>query len=248
MNKLTILSFLLLLFFDKAFTQTIQNGETSEALSQPKVVVFTSGGDSENGNKKNTLNYRHMFKINPLMYFKGDFPVLYEFRFAKDFSSELGIGFTHKDYVYEVFETRYSYDPNPEYSTGASYRLGLKYWPSKYGALEEGFYFSLEYLYRKYNSMEFHFIYVGNSNDYYIDNEYLDLEIATERIQKQTSLVVGYVYYLDDYVFFEWYTGIGFQNNEKKGLHYDRNDDYTIGTKKESKPTYLLGIKIGFSF
>ena len=86
--------------------------------------------------------------------------------------------------------------------------MAFKYWPSKYGALDEGYYFSPEFLYRNYKSTSMIEDYQSNNTV----TEFYD----QERIVKEFRMIAGWVYYLDDNVFFEYFVGVGLANINTK--------------------------------
>lgn len=244
MKKLIGISLIFLCLNEISWSQTIQNSDSKEKLQQPKVVVFNPEGSSDSNVKSKEPEFRHMLKISPIMFLNGDFPLFYEYRLGRNVSTEAAIGITHKDYIYEVFEAardNYDYASESIYTTGNSFRASLKYWPSKYGAMEEGYYFSIEYLNRKYNS-SITFDEYDNNLDDYIYSEY-----SLTRKVSEWRLLFGYVYYLDDKVFFEYFGGIGMGNITTEGPYYDRNNNLTLGVQKKSRPNYIVGWKIGFA-
>ena len=244
MKKLISIILIIFCFSETSLSQTIQNSEPEEKLQQPKVVVFNPEGNSDSNVNSKEPEFRHMIKISPIMFINGDFPIFYEYRLGRNLSIEAAIGITHKDYIHELFEATkgdFSYDNEELYTTGNSFRSSLKYWPSKYGAMEEGYYFSIEYLNRNYNSTLTFEDYDNNTS------EYIFYESPKKRNISEWRLLFGYVYYLDDKVFFEYFGGIGMGTVTTDGPYYDRNYNLKSGIQKRSRPNYIVGWKIGFS-
>lgn len=233
---------LFLCSFNLIFSQVVKTNENESTIYQPKVIVFKPDDDSNN--KEYTPEFRHMIKISPLMYFNGDFPIFYELRLGKNTSFEVALGITHKDFINEIrdeannngFSSSY-YNETRENQFGNSFRAAFKYWPSKYGALDEGFYFSPELLFRNYKSS----FYTENTSSTKVETNFYN----QERIVKELRLLAGWVYYLDDNVFFEYFVGVGLADvNTKYSLNGAKSPDLN---SQKSKPNYILGAKLGFS-
>ena len=242
MNK--TVTFLFLSICNIVFSQVVKTTEQPPASNQPKVIVFKP--DSETSDKNYTPEFRHMIKISPLMFFNGDFPLFYELRLGNNTSLEVAAGITNKDHINAIFDEindnnpnyLYEYDETTEYEFGKSFRVAFKYWPSKYGALDEGYYFSPEFLYRNYQSTSL--------MEYYSPNNTLsELLYDKERVVKEFRMLVGWVYYLDDNVFFEYFVGVGLANiTTKFSLSGSTTPEFV---DDKSRPNYIVGIKLGFS-
>ncbi len=241
MNK--IVTVLFLSACNIVFSQVVKTSDTPASTNQPKVIVFKP--DSGTNSKNYTPEFRHMIKISPLMFFNGDFPLFYELRLGTNTSIEVAAGITNKDHINELYDevnnnnsnVFYDYDETTEYQFGRSLRMAFKYWPSKYGALDEGYYFSPEFLYRNYKSTSLVEDYSSNNTV----TEYYD----KERAVKEFRMLAGWVYYLDDNVFFEYFVGVGLASITTK--YSLANATKVELEEKKSRPNYIVGIKLGFS-
>lgn len=244
MNK--IVTVLFLSAFNVVFSQVVKTTPApSSSSNQPKVIVFKP--DSTTDSKGYTPEFRHMIKISPLMFFNGDFPLFYEMRVGNNTSIEVAAGMTSKDHIHEIYDEMndnnanlfYEYGETTEYQFGRSLRAAFKYWPSKYGALDEGYYFSPEFLYRNYKS-------TISAEVYDADLEmYQTLAYNRERTVKEFRMLVGWVYYLDDNVFFEYFVGVGLASINNK--YFVDNSSQPEFVEDKSRPNYIVGIKLGFS-
>ena len=223
----------------------IQEGHGQDSLNQNVGYVTynkISGYDLPLHNEQ-----KHLFKLNPLLIINGDLPVYYERRLTHNWALEGSIGVTLKDYLYDLFyfdpsapsDVRLA--PERKYKAGYSFSLSPRFYPS--GTFEETdiFYFAPEVRFRKYRSQALK----SESSNSTFEEDFVD----EYRQLIDLKLTFGYVTYLDDNIFIEWYGGIGVRmRTQRQAVILE--DSYPQETITESvndmKPIISSGFKIGF--
>jgi hypothetical protein len=230
-------------------------------------------------NAKTTLTkeeikiYKNAFKWNMGILPRGAFMLNYERSFVRFFTSEIGLGLTYRDYIFELV----NYDDMGNYPTtngsvksslGFAFDGAFRFYP-KEGDFE-GFYFSPIYRYRNYNlEIERSYSNITQSNDdnntdYYNYNYNYNSENVFSKTTKwynadykasEMGFVVGWQYegWWTE-MLIDWYFGISYRNvsyNIHKEV-YDKEFTYDVKRidvipVKKSYPALLCGVKIGFT-
>jgi site-specific DNA-adenine methylase len=161
-----------------------------------------------------TNEQKHLIKLNPLLIINGDIPVYYERRLKENWAVEGSAGITLKDYLHDLFY----FDPNmpsdvnvvPErkFKPGYSFSFSPRFYPSGIFEESEIFYFAPELRYRKYRSQALK----GESFNSSFQEDFVD----EYRQLIDIKLSFGYITYLDDHVFIEWYGGIGIRAKRQR--------------------------------
>lgn len=221
MNKLII-----------AFTLIIAFLSNEQSVAQNKSSVKMETIDESGSNYSET---RNVFKLNPLLFFRGDVPIYYEKSINDKIAVEAGVGFTLSDYFnYYYLSDDYEYEENN--GLGYSFRLGLRYYASDYSYMQEGFYFAVNVRYQAYRadfkSIE-NVVYSENNNSSNLD----------------FRLHVGYLHMYEENFFFEPYIAFGVRNGKYMEINYNSiSDDYTTRKTTSINPIFSIGIKLGISF
>ena len=193
------------------------------AQNEPRVVTFKS-----EENVKDDLNLeQNIIKISLLEYFSGDFSIYYERAIGDMFGLEMSLGTTIFDYAGSVFDDfLYDYDEKI-FQYGLSYSLSLRFYPID---LFDEFYVAPEYKFRRYKWKR----------------EGISGEVEESRKLSLPRLNIGYSYFYDNNLLFDYFLGIG-MNNETRDW-YDFNDDTIITEERNPRPRFHVGFKIGYAF
>jgi hypothetical protein len=181
-----------------------------------------------------------LIKINPLLILNGDIPIYVERRIKDQISLEGGIGFTHMDYVTNIFTVN-NQNGNPDVrkaNPGYSLMVAAKFYPSKYTKALDEFYFGPEIRYRKYNT---------EVQD--CSSPSSAIFIPETRILTDFKLTIGYISYISDRVIVDFYGGIGMRS--RNITSYSCNSSSTAMVLKQVNdmvPVISAGIKLGFGF
>jgi hypothetical protein len=197
-------------------------------------------------------SFKNVIKINPLLIMFGEIPIYYERKITKKLSAEIALGVTLRNYFLDFnLEDDYSgdvYKENQKTNTSFSYRAALRLYPSSSEEAVIGYYFSPEFLYRKYVISYPYLDMNQNPTDIYYDGY---------TVQSDFKLVFGYQDYIDNNIIFDYYIGVGMRQQARKHLSteefYDSNSgsyQYYSEIKSASKsvPTISMGLKVGFGF
>ncbi len=240
MKKIIFLSLLVSGF---SFAQT--NGATEQTSSKIKVYSPSSSM------KAVSETYKWTVKTDVFSYLSGEFPVIGEYRFAKNFSAEVSAGLTYGLYEnFGVFQEDYSGEGST-FSTkaamGTAFRGGVKFYPSSdYDAIE-GWSFGLQ-LFSRTNNREY-------TNESYNATNYSLIGEKDSRTKSGLALTIAKQIFWDSNISFEYLLGIGFASVNHEFLteisEYDSgtgNYNYYLkqNSVKETIPNFQLGCRIGF--
>ena len=213
--KLTYL-FISILMCNVAFSQ------------EPRVITF----DSEQEKNSNNNSEKNIIKISLFEIISGDFPLYYERVLSDKFSLEGSVGITFGDYIGGLFLDDFSSIDNSSNSNyGFSFSASLRFYPIE--ILEE-FYIAPEFKYRKYNWEREYSDMSGISNLY-----------AENRTYAMPRINLGYSFFYDNQLIFDYYVGIGMNNITENRYDYETNN---ISESKLRRPRVHIGLKIGYVF
>jgi hypothetical protein len=236
--------FFLLIFSANAWAQTTAPGDTSQLKKKTiKVNVIDPKGKKRvqySGDPIFLDSVQKAVKVDPVLLFRGEFSVFYEWRLAQHFSIEGSGGITFIDFLYETFENDARFLPqgqeanDVQFHTGISLRLQPRYFPSHYVTAIEGFYMAPVYSYRTWNMT------------YYVSNGLVSFPHEVKREWNEFRLQIG-DQDCDPYsvVFTEWYLNIGVQYRSDDVV-YSRGITAEVQHTNESRLVLGAGIKIGF--
>lgn len=192
--------------------------------------------------KRQDSEIYNLIKVNTMAILVGDLPLYYERRLGDQISVEAGLGLT---YSYDLLDrlfglTSESYEGRSP-RLGYSARAAFHFFPDKYVAAPENWYFGPEIQLRHYGSS---LVSCGSAQNLTPVNEHrnlLDLKVTG-----------GYIAFASNSVFFEFYGGLGMRY---KSLYYascDYTGPVTIIQQPNRTgswgPTISMGIKFGFGF
>ena len=200
---------------------------------QSSVKMETVESDS-----KDFSEGRSLIKLNPLLFFRGDFPIYFETSVSDKIAVEAGVGFTLIDYFSQPLNLiNYDYDYEEENGLGYSFRLGLRYYASDYSYMQEGFYFGANVRYQLYKA---EFTSIENI-DYSANNDIKNLDFR---------LHVGYLHMWEENFFIEPYAAFGLRRKTAVSeINYDQNTQtFSTPVGTQMKPILSLGFKFGISF
>ena len=230
------------------------------AIAQNRAVVQVELIDEDDqGKSRGSGSAFESFsvKLNPLLFFRGNIPIYVEANLSEKAAVEVGVGFTHKDYLdinsswFGGYNLNIDEDITIEKSNitndiGMSFHLGLRYYASGSSWQSEGPYFGIDYRFQQYNA-------ILNGYTTYWNGDYAtisDLDDKLSRVNHDFKLSFGYLYYFEDNAFIEPYVGMGI-----RARTIDQFGEVTTGNvssiaffeEKEKVPFLSLGIKIGIS-
>jgi hypothetical protein len=178
---------------------------------------------NQNFNSQTNNLPKNSLKVSVAPIFVGEVNFNYERFLFKKISSEIGIGFVTDNYLMNFLSESNANDVN-KVKIGPSVGGMLKYYPFVLG---DELYLDLEFKYRRYRksySQDFGALFFNEFNERYI-----------------SRIGVGYHYFLDDYIFFDFSGNLGliFQNS----LQFSNQE-----IKSSIKLNFGLGLKFGYLF
>lgn len=189
---------------------------------------------------------KNVFKINPLLFFRGEIPLYYERALSSRLSAELGIGFTYRNYL----NLSFAGDDADDFGAGTliranpSYHLAARYY-FKDGLEPEGAYIQTEFAYLDYAKD----IRMKDSTGQLTDNTLRD-----DRIFNDLRLLFGYQGLSGNSNWlFDVYGGLGIRSRAMKIVHEDLNLaegqwNYKVEEKNDVVPAIFLGVRVGYGF
>jgi hypothetical protein len=245
MTKFRFISTLIILFLAGGLgAQTSGDSDTSKLKKKTiKVNVIDPKGKKRvqySGAPIFLDSVQKAVKLDPMLLFRGEFSVFFEWRLSRHFSVEGAGGITYIDFAYETFENNARFLPQGEeansaqFHSGISVRLQPRYFPSRYETAIEGFYMAPTFCYRTWNMT------------YFINNGLVSFPHPVKREWTEFRLQIG-EQDCDPYsVFFtEWYLNFGVQiRNDDRVL--SRGVTAEIAHITRARLVFGAGVKIGF--
>lgn len=182
-------------------------------------------------------------KIDPIQIVFGDFRLFYERLLTNQYSVEVGVGITGRNYAADVFD--YSLDDlgdNIDIDPGYNFSIAVRHY---FRESEEmiGPYISLGFDTRKYNTT---YSVIDSSGaltgDTFKDVRRLSTLYATFGFQAIP---------LSSNIFGDFYIGAGVRSVDFDIVRADdvrRPETYFISNTNEYRPAILVGVKLGFGF
>jgi len=182
-------------------------------------------------------------KIDPIQIVFGDFRVFYERMFANQYSVEVGVGITGRNYAADVFD--YSLDDlgdNIDIDPGFNFSLAFRHY---FRESEEmiGPYFSLGFDTRKYNTT----YAVIDTSGSLTGDEFRDVR----RLSTLFATIGFQAIPLSSNIFGDFYIGAGVRSIDfdiVRATDIRRPETYTISNTNEYRLAILAGVKLGFGF
>ena len=189
---------------------------------------------------------KNVFKINPLLFFRGEIPLYYERAVSPNVSLELGVGVTLRDYLALSFNSDDADDfgAGTEIIPSLSYHIAVRYY--FLDDLEpQGLYLQpgLSHLVYAKN------ILVQDADGTYTDQKYLD-----QRMYNDIRLLLGYQMLSGNSNWlFDLYGGFAYRMRDMQVVTETTDPTTrltTYGTEQRNDvvPAGFLGVKIGLGF
>lgn len=186
------------------------------------------------------------FKINPLLFFRGEIPLYFEHKLTPRLSLEVGLGVTLRNYLALSFvgDDADDFGAGTEIVPNLSYRMGARFY--LVDELEpQGTYLQAEYAHLAYTKD----IRAKGSDGGFIDATYRD-----ERTYNDVRLLFGYqTLGVSNNWLVDIYGGVGFRSrnqiivNETLDLNTDTYK-YEVTESSDNVPALFLGVKMGLGF
>ncbi len=191
---------------------------------------------------------KNVVQINPLLFFRGEIPLLYERALTPRLSMRVGTGVTLRNYMAmsitgdhpdaDDFGAGTEIIPKPTFHFGARFYLQDDLEP-------QGLY--LEPLFS-------HLVYTKDIRELNTNGSFSDRRYRDERTFNDLRVMVGYqnLSYSSNWLL-DFYGGLGFRNrnmvvvNERLDLVTDQYS-YTIEEITDNVPAFFLGVRIGLGF
>ena len=218
-------------------------GQSEQTSS--KIKVYTPSNFSSTSSAD---TYKWTVKTDIFSYISGEFPIIGEYRFAKNFSIEASAGITYGFYenfglINDGYDTE-NQSFETKASIGNSFRAGFKYYPSNdYDAIE-GWAFGLQ-------------AFTRTNNRAYKPDNYTEIDLSGEKDSRNKTgiaITISKQIFTESNISFEYILGIGFAN-VTHDFHtyeeiYDNSNNRTYNlvreTIKETVPNFQLGCRVGF--
>ena len=201
------------------------------------ILTFCNSLFAQEKNEDKQAKYKHQYlKVSLLEFFSGDFSFFYERSINKKISAEIGTGIVFKNFIREFVDESTS-SAGRKVVPGMSFNVGIRYYPYIPGEL---FYLSADYKYRRYRTK---YTTTGNNGENLSFNEYNGRSIY--------RLGVGYNLALDERMFLDFYSGIGFWGDSNKTYFQQINAntleyEFIQDIQKETKLHFNIGIKFSY--
>lgn len=219
-----------------------------DALAQPgkaRVVLYRESLSQQ----FDTVDVmKNVFTINPLLFFRGEIPLMYERALTPRLSMRLGVGVTLRNYMAmsftgdhpdaDDFGSGTEIIPKPSFHIGARFYLQDDLEP-------QGLY--VEPLWS-------HLVYTKDIRELLADGSFTDKRYRDERTFDDLRVLLGYqsLSYSSNWLL-DFYGGIGFRSrnmvivNERLDLTTDQYS-YTIEEITDQVPSFFLGVRLGVGF
>ncbi|MBK8500026.1 MAG: hypothetical protein IPL52_14700 [Flavobacteriales bacterium] len=196
---------------------------------------------------------KNAFKINPLLFFRGEIPLYYERALTPKLSLEIGLGVTLRNYLALSFAgddaDADEFGAGTEIIPNLSYRMGAR-WYFQDDLEPIGNYLQIEHAHQMYTK---DIRAKGN------DGKFIDQTFRDERTYNDVRLLYGYqMLGSSTNWLFDIYGGVGFRARNQvivKEIHTITPDpdvpdtfEYAVEEKSDNVPAFFLGMKLGLGF
>ncbi len=189
---------------------------------------------------------RNVFKVNPLLFLRGEVPLYYERALSARLSAELAVGFTFRNYI----NLSTAGDDADDFSRGTgilprpSYHFGLRYYLTA-DVEPQGAYLQLGFAHLTYAKD----IAIKDSTGALTDGRMRD-----ERMYNDVRLYAGFQQLSrSSNWLFDVYAGVGLRSRDMHIVHetVDLVNDrwnYSLEEKADQVVAFFIGVKIGYGF
>jgi hypothetical protein len=189
---------------------------------------------------------KNVFKINPLLFFRGEIPIYYERALTPRLSLQVGLGVTLRNYMALSFVGDDSDDfgagtdiiPNPSFHMAARFYFADDLEPI-------GFYLEPEFA---------HLVYTKDISVKDNDGQLTDKTLRDERTYNDVRLMLGYqsIGISNNWVA-DFYGGLGFRDRQnvrvKERLDLTSSTyTYSVEPTHDNTLAFFLGVRLGFGF
>lgn|GEM_PF-509429 len=222
-----------------------------QALAQepkPKVVLYKDRIAAQ----FDTVDcVKNVFKINPLLFFRGEIPLYYERALTPNLSLELGLGVTMRDYIASSLGSNDADDygagteiiPNLSFHMAARFYFGDDLEP-------QGFYVQPEFA---------HLVYSKDIREKAPNGELTDVRNLDERTFNDLRVLAGFQMLSSSSNWLvDVYGGLGLRSRNMVIVNEDHDFTtdpavsnpytYTITETTDNVPALFLGVKLGLGF
>lgn len=212
---------------------------------KPKTVLYK---DRINAAFDTVNCVKNVFKINPLLFFRGEIPLYYERALTPRLSLEVGIGVTYRNYLALSIagDDADDYGRGVEIKANPSFHIGARY----YHQLElepQGWYTQIEFAHLEYSKKILHKDSLGR----FPENPASDVDVRT---YNDLRLYMGYqVFSSSSNWMCDLYGGVALRSRHSVKVNETLdlvNDQYTyiIEETDDTVPAFFLGFKVGLGF
>lgn len=193
---------------------------------------------------------KNIFKINPLLFFRGEIPLYYERALTPSLSMELGVGVTLRDYLNLSFSgDADEYGAGTDIIPNLSFHIAARFY-FDYTLEPEGMYLQSEFA---------HLVYSKDIHEKDPGGAISDRTNLDERTYNDLRVLLGYQMLSSSSNWLvDIYGGIGMRSrhqvivNEDPSVPTDPSDvvtyEYTVEESDDIVPAVFLGVKIGLGF
>lgn len=189
---------------------------------------------------------KNVFKINPLLFLRGEVPLYYERALSSRLSAELAVGLTYRNYLglsfagddVDDFGAGTDIHVNPSFHIGARYYLVDDLEP-------QGTYVQAEFAFLKYSKD------ISQKDS---TGEFNGTKMLDSKIYNDVRLYFGYQQLsASNNWLFDIYGGVAFRARDLMIVHEQLNiseQKWTYSTEKKNDqvPAFFLGVKVGYGF
>jgi hypothetical protein len=210
---------------------------------KPKVLLYKDRLAAE----FDTVNVmKNVFKVNPLLFFRGEVPLYYERALSPNLSLEVGVGVTLRNYLGLSFsgDDADDFGAGTEIIPSLSYRMAVRFYLE--GDLEpQGWYIQPEFAHLRYAKD----ILISDSTGGLTEERLRD-----DRIYNDVRLLFGYqsLSYSSNWVL-DYYCGFAFRARDMQVVTetvdpVTREYSYGVEQRNDFVPALFLGLKVGIGF
>ncbi len=233
-------SVLILAFLGLAYSAHAQKPKTKVVLYKERLAAQFDTVDC----------VKNAFKINPLLFFRGEIPLYYEHALTPRLSLEVGVGVTLRNYLALSFvgDDADEFGAGTEIVPNLSYRMGARYY--LVDDLEpQGTYFQLDYA---------HLAYTKDIRKKEAGGGFTNETARDERTYNDVRLLFGYQSLgVSNNWLFDVYGGLGFRarnqivvnpNHVVATADTPESYNYEVTESSDNVPALFLGVKLGLAF
>lgn len=218
-------------------------GAHAQPAKKPVVLLYKDRVAAEWDTVKCVKN---VFKINPLLFLRGEIPLYYERALSSRLSAEVAVGVTYRNYL----NLSFAGDDADDFSAGTdiiakpSFHIGGRYYLTP--DLEpQGTYVQAEMVFLDY---------AKNITTKDSTGRFTGVKLLDERIYNDLRAYVGYQRLgASNNWLIDVYCGLGLRSRDRTIVNENLNIaanrwDYTIEEKRDNVIAFFLGIKLGYGF